>query len=219
MYNKIKDFCNFEEGKAYVLMLIPRKKENGNNTERDKLNLLQRKIIQNENDLLDALHYFEDFTSRYPNIVFRLYITANRRCLTKALFSIQEKIARMTKDLFFGNKEVFNRVTNLSTELKSTLAQNDCRDTKNFLFDVDYSNNTSAGRRAYLELLEVVKKFTTVLYNGKTLNNFVIVTEPFNPLLLKEKYPDANGMIIIKDLVEIKPDAMLYITVYNNGEN
>lgn len=218
VYEKIVNFCDFEEGKAYVLLLIPRKKENVENTEKEKLGLLQRKIVQNASDVAEALEYFEDFTSRYPNIVFRLYITVNRRCLTKALFAISEKVNRMLKDLHFGNKEVFNRVTLLSSELKSTLCEKQCRDTKLFHFDVDYDNKTLEGNHLFEDLLKAVGHITPLKMFGKTLNGFTIVCDPFNPLLLKEWYPEAKGMNIVKNLVEIKPDSYLYLHVYNfNG--
>jgi hypothetical protein len=215
----LERYCAFEEGKAYVLMLIPRKKENGTNTEKDKLGLLQRRVITNMADARDALEYFDDFTARYPKIVFRVYITAEQRDLTKALFTLQEKLARMTRDLHYGNKEVFNRIVKLSSELKTTLCEKGCRAQKLFHFDVDYDNKCDDGHFEYVRLSQAIMAITGVegiLHMGKTLNGFAIITKPFNPLLLKEEYPDANGMNIVEDLVEIKTNSYLYLTVYNS---
>lgn len=209
-------YCEFEEGKAYVLMIIPRKKENGENTEKDKLGLLQRKIVRNIEEVTEAMEYFETFMLKYPEICFRVYINVNRRCLTKALFSVQSKLQLMVKDLHFGNKEVFDRITKLSTTMKTSLCEKSARDTKYFHFDIDYSNKTQEGHELTQELLRQLKYITEVTWFNKTLNGYVAVTEPFNPQLLKEHYPDMNmKKLKLNEFVEIKPDSYLYLGVYN----
>ena len=214
----INNYCDFAEDKAYVLMLIPRKKENGENTEKDKLGLLQRKVVRNEAEVVDAIEYFESFTSRYPEFVFRLYCNVNRRDLVKGMFSVQDKIGRMVKDMHYGNVEVFDRLVKFSSQIKSALCEKACRDEKYFHFDVDFENNTEEGVREHLELLARLEKLTLVKWVCETLNGFAIITDPFNPYDLKKQYDTKykpKSAMDIHPLIEIKTDSYLYFGVYN----
>lgn len=220
--DQISALCEFEVGKCYMLMLLPRKKENDKNTEKDKLGLIQRKICLTLQDVQDGLSYFEDFTKRYPEIVFRVYISVDRRDIAKALFCMQDEINSMVKDMYYGNNEVFDRTVNLSSTLKTVLCRPSTRDksTQRFHFDIDYSNKTQEGQDLCEELLHHLISLTDVYYVGLTLNGFAIVTAPFNPNDLKEFYPNYSpkNMVVVPELVEIKTNSMLYVGVFNYGE-
>lgn len=211
------EYCKFEEGKCYMLMLLPRKKENVRNSEKEKLGLCQRKIVRSAEDVKEALEYFEDFSSRYPKIVFRVYLSVEQRDMAKALFLMQAEINDMVKELYFGNKQVFDRTVNLSSTLKTILCRPATRAEKLFHFDVDWSNKTIDGQNKFKELVAIVKDCAKVLYTGRTLNGFTIVSECFNPNDLKAYYPEykPKGMVIVPEYAEIKSNGMLYVGVFN----
>lgn len=210
----LENYCNFEEGFCYMFMLLPRKKENNRNTEKDKLGLCQRRIVRSNEEISESLEYFKDFASRYPEIVFRVYISVEKRDLSKALFAIQNELNNMVKDLYYGNKEVYDRTVNLSSTLKTVLARPNCRGEKLFHFDIDWTHDELNKFQAlYNAVLFCSNK---IHYFGKTLNGWTMVCECFNPNDLKEYFPDAKGMNVVKDLVEIKTNSMLYVGVYNH---
>lgn len=216
--NEIDSYCEWEEGKAYVMLLIPRKKENGKNTEKEKLGLMQRAIVRNYEEVVETYDYFKEFTSRYPEIVFRLYLTVNRRCLTKGMFALAEDVNHMIKDMHYGNKEVFDRFKKISSKSKSLLCEPRCRDQKYFHFDVDWDNDSAEGNVKFDELIRQLRGLTKIKWGCETLNGYAIVTEPFNPLDLKKlydlDYKPGKAKMICED-VEIKPDNYLYFDVYN----
>ncbi len=218
--SELKRLCMFEVGKCYMLMLLPRKKENQANTEKDKLSLVQRKIVRNMKDIEDAFLYFEDFTQRYPEIVFRVYVSVDRRDMSKALFAIQDEINAMVKDMYYGNKEVFSRTVNLSSTLKTVLSRPSTRDNRLFHFDVDWSNKTLEGQSLCANLIDHLEELTMVHYVGCTLNGFAIVTDTFNPNDLKEFYPEftPKNMVVVPEFVEIKTNSQLYVGVFNRVE-
>lgn len=217
---ELRKYCTFEEGKCYMLMLLPRKKENDTNTEKDKLGLCQRRICRSIEDVKDNLEFFEDFTQRYPDVVFRVYISVEQRDLSKALFAMQSEITNMVKDLYYGNKEVYDRTANMSSTLKTVLCRSVCRAEKLFHFDVDWDNTNPSDIAKMADLTEEVHKLSGygVKYVGKTLNGWAIVSEPFNPHLLKDKYVGfvPKGLSVVPGFVEIKNNSMLYIGVYNH---
>lgn len=198
-----------------MLMLLPRKKENEQNTEKEKLGLCQRKIVRSMTEIEETLEYFEDFSARYPEIVFRVYVSVEKRDLTKALFAVQDEVNCMVKDLFYGNKEVLNRTVNLSSTLKTILCRPACRGEKLFHFDIDWTHDEEDKFRSLYH--HVTDLSEEVYYIGKTLNGWTMVCACFNPNDLKKWYPEAKGLTIVKDFVEIKNNSMLYVGVYNYG--
>lgn len=221
-YNTLLEYCQFETltpDLCYMIMLLPRKKENERNTEKEKLALCQRKPVRNAEELKEALEYFEDFASRYPEIVFRVYISVERKSIQKALFMLQDELNAMVKDMFYENEQVYDRTLNLSSTLKTILCKPGCRAEKLFHFDIDWDNKSVSGASNFMILWKHLEKITKVKYKGYTLNGYTIVTECFNPNDLKEVFPDAKGMFVVKDLVEIKTNSMLYVGVYNHKES
>lgn len=208
------DYCNFDDNSCYVLMLIPRKKENGKNTEKDKLNLCKREIVRNKDDLINTIDGFNKFVTQYPNIVFRVYITVEKRDIVKALFALQSEVNNMTKQLFYGNN-VTDNVVKIGSKLKSLLCSPETRGEKLFHFDVDWDNSNPIHMKLFNNLCNRLKNITKVKYIGFTLNGYTIVTDCFNPNELKKYYNEANGMNIVPDYVEIKTNSMLYVGVYN----
>jgi hypothetical protein len=221
-YQRLFEYCGFDlplkPNMCHMLMLLPRKKENDSNTEKDKLGLCQRKIVRNATELAEALEYFTDFAARYTEVVFRVYVSAEKRDISKALFLIQQEVNSMVKDMYYGNEQVFDRTVNLNSTLKTVLMKPATRGEKTFLFDVDYNNTLESDQLKFEMLVSVLTDLTTVKYAGKSLNGYAIVTECFNPGELKKFYPNFNGkgMVVVPDLVEIKTNGMLYVGVYNH---
>lgn len=217
-FERMLSYCEFNTmgpDLCYMLMLLPRKKENARNTEKEKLGLCQRKPVRNAEELKDALEYFEDFAERYPEVVFRVYLSVEKKSIQKALFMLQDELNAMVKDMFYENEQVYDRTLNLSSTLKTILCKPGCRAEKLFHFDIDWTHDQEEEFRTFYHR---VTTLAHVKYVGRTLNGFTMVTECFNPNDLKQYYPEAKGMNIVKDLVEIKTNSMLYVRVYNNGE-
>lgn len=218
-YEQMLNYCEFDTmgpELCYMIMLLPRKKENVKNTEKEKLGLCLRKPVRNAEELKEALEYFEDFASRYPEVVFRVYLSAEKKSIQKALFMLQDEVNAMVKDMFYENMEVYDRTLNLSSTLKTILCKPGSRAEKLFHFDIDWSNSDKQDEMEASNLLYNVSKLANVKYFGKTLNGFTMVTECFNPNDLKDLgYPQLKGMNVVKDKVEIKTNSMVYVGVCN----
>lgn len=218
-YSRMLSYCEFNTmgpDLCYMLMLLPRKKENEQNTEKEKLGLCQRKPVRNAEELFDALEYFEDFASRYPEVVFRVYLSVEKKSIQKALFALQDELNSMVKDMFYQNEQVYDRTLNLSSTLKTILCKPSCRAEKLFHFDIDWSNSDPQDVMETENLYRAVSHLARVKYFGRTLNGFTMVSDCFNPNDLKKLgYPQTKGMDVVKDFVEIKTNSMLYVGVYN----
>ena len=218
-YERMLSYCEFNTmgpDLCYMIMLLPRKKENKRNTEKEKLGLCQRKSVRNDVELKEALEYFENFASRYPEVAFRVYLSVEKRSIQKALFMIQNEVNDMVKDMFYENTEVYNRTLNLNSTLKTVLCRPGCRAEKLFHFDIDWRNDSIEESYEAKMFYNQVSKLANVKYFGRTLNGFTMVSECFNPSDLKELgYPQLKGMVVVKDKVEIKTNSMLYVGTCN----
>jgi hypothetical protein len=207
---KIKEYCDFSNPeKVYILLLVPRKKDNPQQTEREKLNKRARFIITCDDDVdyaIDQLFKISDF---YQDITFRVYLSANRRSLKKGLINFNHLLVDLTKEVINGNNQVWGRAAaKLSSEYKSTLAKKECRADKRFLLDIDFDNGGDAHTTLSVNNItdELYSNGIAVQYCGKTPNGYVVVCDSFNIVNFSW------------DGVEVKPDAYICVGCCSAGE-
>jgi len=203
--DKIRRYCTFEDGLVYMLIMLPRKKENTNQVEREKLNKRVRYVCSNMDDVEHALVEFNRVATVHSDVVFRVYLSVNRRSLVKGMLEFQKKLMDYQYDLLNGNREVFKSISRLGSEFKSVLAKKVCRADRYFMYDIDITNTTLIGNALSDGFRDEVSKHTEIKHYGKSKNGFVLICNPYNPNLVDLADRD----------IELKNDAYLYIEVLN----
>jgi len=202
----LEDYCDFSDPSAvYIMILLPRKKENLDQTERQKLKKRSRYIVSNMDEVKFALEEFERYANMYPELIFRIYVSVNRRSLMKGMLNFQKKLLDFNKDLMNRNDQVWTSIAKLGSEFKSVIAQKEAKFDKNWMFDVDIANDTPEGIESVNAFMKHLDEITEVLYFGKSKSGFAIVIKPCNPSLIQ---PWVG--------VELKKDAYLYVDVLND---
>lgn len=179
--NYIQTFDEFNADECFLLIGLIRKKDNPYLT--CKKEVCVKEVIYNTTDInfvVDKLIAI----MRLHKGKFRIYISVNKRSLTKA-----------------RKKTLINLISSDNThpakEWKSVLSTNEVRASRRFLVDIDDINHAN-----YLEntLLEMnIERHSS----RDTLNGRHIIVEPFNTKEFKEKYADKN--------FEIHKDALYFI--------
>lgn len=206
---KLQQYCDFSDPSAvYILILLPRKKENQDQKEREKLKKRSRYVVSNMDEVKSALEDFERYTKMYPEIVFRIYVSVNRRSLMKGMLNFQKKLLDFNQNLMNGNTEVWSAIAKLGSEFKSVLAKKESKFDKNWMFDIDLPNKASGSIETVRQFMEHLDTITEVLYYNYTKSGFVVVIKPCNPNLIK-----------MPPETELKKDDYLYIDVLNDTEN
>jgi hypothetical protein len=200
----LREYCVFEEGTSYMLIMLPRKKENKDQVEREKLNKRERRLCSNLMEMEKALVDFRRVADVYPDVVFRVYVSVNKRSLLKGMREFQKKLSDYQYDLLNGNKQVWTSIERLGSEWRSVLAKKNCKHDRFFMFDIDIDNTTLMGNTRMDLFCGDVQELTTIKYAGKSKNGFVLVCEPFNP----------NDIDLPED-IELKTDAYVYVDCYN----
>ena len=198
----IKDYCRFTEDTVYVLLLIPRKKDNKNRAiknNKDRKNSI-RYLISSVEDAGMALQDFEEYIERHSDTVYRVYLTVNPRSLLKASRELQIRMANWQFELIEGKTEPYKKISRLSSEWKSILCSPKCRADKLFMFDIDFSNSEEEDIKKVIAFREEIAKLTEIKYFGETKNGFCLVCKPFNPKLVK-----------LPELIELKNDSYIHL--------
>lgn len=204
----LESYCDFSDLSAvYILLMLPRKKENVNQVEREKLDKRVRFIVKNMDDVKYALEEFDRYAKLYPEVIFRIYISVNRRSLMKGMITFQKKLLDFNKDLMNGNDQVWTPIATLGSEFKSVLAKKECKHDRNWMFDVDLPNDDEDACWLVKCFIKHLENITEVIYFGKSKSGFAIVVKPFN----------LNELIIIRD-TELKKDSYLYVDCLNDSE-
>lgn len=202
----LKNYCDFSDPSAvYILLMLPRKKENKNQLEREKLGRIIRYVVQNMDDAEEALKEFEQYATLYPEIVFRIYVSVNRRSLLKAALAFQHQLLEFNRGLVNNNQQVWTSIARLGSEFKSTLAKKENRFERRFFFDIDLSNSNPEDSKIVSAFVEEVGKITKIIYYGKSKNGFALVADPCDPNKLPKN-----------EYITLKTDAYLYVDCLND---
>jgi hypothetical protein len=202
----LESYCDFSDPSAvYILILLPRKKENLDQTEREKLQKRSRYIVSNMEDVKFALDEFNRYVSLYPELIFRIYVSVNRRSLDKGLDNYKARIGKIETDLRHGNDQAWTSVAKLGSEFKSVLAQKESKHDNYWFFDVDLRNDLASDIEKVAQFEAHLKQITKLHYFGLSKSGYAIVTRGMNPDLLE-----------MPEGVELKKDAYLYVDVLND---
>lgn len=151
-----------------VVMLVHRSKEGGhNNTHRRHL----RKVITTNNaeffTTISELKQIKDKDER----ALRIYATVNSCNIDKSIrLYKQRQLDRDYETLELRNKFYLDT----KNQFISCLMDNSCRETKNFLFDLD-----DLSEYEYNNVCETLKKQTEIIISYPTKNGYHVVTKPF----------------------------------------
>lgn len=205
---RIAQYCMFDDpSRCYLMVMLARKKENPDLTERHKLERCNRYVVQNQEGVDHALEDMERKSKLFPELVFRVYVSVSRRCLKKGMYELSTRLAHMSMDLINGNVQAYTTASRMGSEYKSLLAEKCCRAERRLLFDVDYNNKVEQDWNGFNDFVNKLRALTKVYAAWPTLNGFAIVTDPFN----------VTSLGTLPGQITRKSDDYLYLGVFNYG--
>lgn len=152
-----------------VVLLVYRSKEGGfNNTHKRHL----RKVITtNSEEFFKTIEELKEIKDKDERIL-RIYATVNSCDIKKAIRFFKQR--QLDRD--YESEEHRNHFyIDVKNQFISSLMDESCRETKNFLFDLDDCDD-----RSYAQIYHRLKKQTEVIITYPTRNGYHIITKPFN---------------------------------------
>lgn len=189
----VETYCEFDNDRVYVLMIIARSKENKDIN--SNYFPVIRKIVTEPDEIRRKMIELDHAASRFEHR-FRLYLSVNARNTLDATFSLKGDIDEWIQMRLHGNEDVMQKFKRLNHEFKSILQSNKCKDESKFLFDLDEISGDEATR-----FERQLEDATTVVLTRTTPNGYHIVTEPFN-------YTELN----VEVDYEIKKDDLVFLS-------
>lgn len=165
-----------------VVLLIHRSKEGGfNNTHKRHLKKI---ITTNSEEFFNTISELKEIMDN-DSRTLRIYATVNSCDLNKAIRLFKHR--QLDRD--YETIELRNKFyLDVKNQFISCLMDDSCRETKNFLFDLD-----ECDRRSYVQIYERLKKHTDIIITYPTKNGYHIITKPF-------EYPKLNDDDLIKTM-------------------
>ena len=170
--DELQSYCEFGPERVYLLMAIARAKDNEGTTASSEPVI--REIVEDAAELPRKIPQLDHAVSRFDDR-YRLYLSANARSTTSALFRLRERTDDWLEMRFNGDTDVVRKFKRIDSEFKSVLQSDACKDETNFIFDLDGVSGGDVD--AFVETLE---EFTTISLRRETPNGYHVVTEPFN---------------------------------------
>jgi len=205
--NTIKGLLNFEnEGDFYMLYVFKRKKDQPEG-ERDN----HQSVRTIKTYCVNSVEYLE---KRYDEIkqlceLFkaRAYIHVQKQNHKDVSLNMMVALAQRIQDGNLKQQHLFDSVVGqLKTLEKRWIIDVDDVSTDTFVHDDYY-----VSMRNYINELQVEANKSTEMVFVKTKSGFHIITQPFNLLKFKEKYPDTD--------VQKKNPTLLYLPHSLSDEN
>ena len=205
--NTIKGLLNFEnEGDFYMLYVFKRKKDQPEG-ERDN----HQSVRTIKTYCVNSVEYLE---KRYDEIkqlceLFkaRAYIHVQKQNHKDVSLNMMVALAQRIQDGNLKQQHLFDSVVGqLKTLEKRWIIDVDDVSTDTFAHDDYY-----VSMRNYINELQVEANKSTEMVFVKTKSGFHIITQPFNLLKFKEKYPDTD--------VQKKNPTLLYLPDSLSDEN
>ena len=205
--NTIRRLLNFEnEGDFYMLYVFKRKKDQPEG-ERDN----HQSVRTIKTYCVNSVEYLE---KRYDEIkqlceLFkaRAYIHVQKQNHKDVSLNMMVALAQRIQDGNLRQQHLFDSVVGqLKTLEKRWIIDVDDVSTDTFAHDDYY-----VSMRNYINELQVEANKSTEMVFVKTKSGFHIITQPFNLLKLKEKYPDTD--------VQKKNPTLLYLPHSLSDEN
>ena len=185
---KLQTFVDFLDD-TRMIMLTQRNKEGGKVTKPDRV--AKKKITKNREEFIKVFNEFESFKNN-TNVPLRIYSCVNKRNIDKA---IREFKYRMLEADYYDEISRRSFYYDIKNRWMSCVMSPTSRAETNFIIDID-DNNLTVKTLRELQSLKV-----KVILHYNTKNGSHVVTEPFNPNLLKTKYPELgiakDGLLLL----------------------
>jgi hypothetical protein len=181
-------FPDFTEG-CRVLFLIQRASDGGH-TNNSKLRTY---ITRNNDEWIEALAKLLQEKEQYLEIPLRIYQTLNARNIEKGIR--QYKMMQLEADYYDTDSRQWFYI-DARNRIVSALMRPNVSETSMFIIDID-TKDGAVFQNVMLSLKEIGQEAVTY-YDTK--NGFHIITNPFNPALLK-----------LPENCELKKDAMMLL--------
>ena len=180
-------FKDFTDG-VRMIMLTRRAKEGGKSNRPDWV--AKRKISTNKDEFEKILEEFLEYQSEHPE--YRIYSCVNRRDFNKGIREFKRQ--QLEADYYdIESRDKF--YLDIKNRFLGSLMKPSSRAETLFLIDADDLTAKTIGNA-----IDEIEEITDVVLTYKTKNGYHIITKPFNPNLLGNKFG------------EIKKDAMLLLS-------
>lgn len=168
----IRHWCEFGEYRAYILMVIARRKFNEDLTHNSEI--VHRRVLNEPEDVATCYRDLKGMVARYDNN-FRMYLTVNARNTLAAYFNFREEMNHWSQDLVNGDINAPEKLGRVDSHWKSALHRPKASDDSLFLFDLDDVSHDQA-----VTFSEAVEDVTEHVYTRPTPNGYHVITKPFN---------------------------------------
>ena len=180
-------FKDFTDG-IREIMLTHRKKDGGTSNNPDRVAI--KEISRNRKEFAEILDRFLKYQSEHPE--YRIYSCVNRRDINKGI----REFKRQQLEADYYDTEMRNGFyLDIRNRFFASLMKPSSRAETFFLIDADDLTKRTIGKA-----IDEIEKITDVVLVYKTKNGYHIITKPFNPNLLGDKFG------------EIKKDALLLLS-------
>jgi hypothetical protein len=169
---KITDYCEFGEGRAYVLWAIARKKQNAELTNSEEI--VYRKVLRHDEHVERKYNDIRGLINRY-DYTFRIYLSVNARDTLDAYIRFRDEMNDWSHDLIRGHDESLAKLAKIDTYWKSQLHMPENRAEQYFQFDLDDVSHNELN-----QFVLALPDFVSVEWVAETPNGYHVITEPFN---------------------------------------
>ncbi len=171
----LNQFKDYVDG-VRMIMLICRSKEGGKSNKPDRI--VTRRISIDFNEFKKILKHFLEYQQEHPE--YRIYSCVNKRDFNKG---IREFKRQQLEADYYDEKSRNKFYLDVKNRFLGSLMKSSSRAETKFLIDAD-----DLTRKTISNAINEIEKITNVLLHYKTKNGYHIITEPFNPNLLGNKF-------------------------------
>lgn len=168
----LREWCQFGEHRAYLLMAIARRKFNEELTHNSEI--VYRFVLRNDGHIEQKWRDLRALIDAHDHH-FRVYVTVNARNTLDTYFHFREEMNQWVQDYINGDEHASKKFGKLDSYWKSVLHRPACRDDQYFHFDVD-DVSSSEIEHFIIDLGDQ----TPILSIRDTPNGHHIITKPFN---------------------------------------
>lgn len=196
--SRVKEWCEFGDGRAYLLMGFARKKYNEERSSSDER--VYRKVITDEES---AEFQTKDLIAQMGrhDLHWRIYLTVNARDVLSAYTSFTQQLIGWSEELINGHEPAEEKILRLGSEWRSCLHKPEHKDDSYFQIDLDDASEKEL--EALLQSIEYQTQADTREV-VQTPNGYHVMTTPFN-------YPnwqcpveyddlDTDGMVFVAEI-------------------
>lgn len=189
-YDEVKEILNWGQKEVNILMAKSRKKENKDLTASDLG--IHRSIVREKSEFKDCVNHLKNICGDKDQ-TYRLYVSVNSRDIVKGAKILQDELNESFYHIINGNESMIKRLKKLDSEIKSIYQKNECRSSRNFLFDLDNTNKEDV--ETFIDRID-----GDIIFVKDTPNGHHIITEPFN---YQEEFENMD--------VDRKTDGMMFL--------